>query len=120
MKTFLNFIIFFLFATILNAQNISIDNTAVPSRASGSYDWKVFIRSDEATLNTIDHVEYLLNPTFANPQVSSNNRATNFAYSAKGGGEFEIKARVFFRDTRKKPTIITYWLRLQSKAQRKV
>ncbi|MBC7686991.1 MAG: hypothetical protein H7211_02305 [Aquabacterium sp.] len=121
MKTLINFVAIVLYAFSIAAQNITVDNTATPG-SNGNYNWTVFIKTDAATLNSIDRVEYLLNPTFANPQVSSNNKATNFGYSAKGGGEFQIKAKVIFKDSRRQPALITYWIRLQARVvqQRRV
>ncbi len=119
MKKLFNCILLLLVVPALNAQNIAVDNTATVSAPNGNYDWTVFIRADEATLNKIDRVEYLLNPTFKSPQVSSSNRATSFAYSGKGWGEFEIRTKILFRDRRIPPVYIAYWLKLQSKIQQR-
>jgi transcription initiation factor IIF auxiliary subunit len=116
----INLIALLLFASSIAAQNITVNNRTSQSKKRGYYDWTVFIQADEATLNTIDHVEYLLPPTFITPQVSSYNRKTNFGYSATGWGEFEIKAKVVFKDRSKPGIYITYWLRLQSKVLKKV
>lgn len=110
-----NLIILLLFASSITAQDIKVDNTASLSRKRGYYNWTVFIRADEATLNSIDYVEYLLHPTFVTPQVNSYNKRTNFGYSANGWGEFEIKSKILFKDKTKPPRYITHWLKLQSK-----
>lgn len=119
MKKLFNCIIGIFFVAASLAQQIAVDNTAAASREKGSFDWTVFIRADDATLNSIDHVEYLLNPTFKSPQVTAGNRANNFAYSGKGWGEFEIKTKILFRDKKMPPMYITYWLKLQSKIQQR-
>jgi transcription initiation factor IIF auxiliary subunit len=98
----------------LSKTQIAIDNTSSLSGKSGYYNWTVFVQADDVTLNNIDHVEYLLHPTFSNPQVSSNNRSTNFSYTSTGWGEFEIKVKIVFKN-RQPPQYISYWLRLQSK-----
>ena len=95
------------------AQTISLDNTATASKKRGYYNWVVFVKATDSVLNTIDHVEYLLHPTFPKPEVSSYNRADKFNYSSSGWGEFEIKAKVVFKN--KKYLYLTHWLKLQSK-----
>lgn len=107
------FCLLFMLAT--SAQKISLNNTYSASFKKGYFDWTVFVNADAATLNSIDHVEYLLDPSFPKPQVSSNNRNTNFGYKANGWGEFEIKAKVFFKDKRKAVLYLTYWLSLKPK-----
>ncbi len=111
-----NFLLFLLIiiSPVTVAQQIAINNTSSLSGRSGYYNWTVFVQADYATLNNIDHVEYLLHPTFPNPQVSSNNRNINFGFSSTGWGEFEIKVKVVFKN-RQPPQYISYWLRLQSK-----
>ena len=102
------------FSAVAFSQQIAINNTASLSGRSGYYNWTVFVAADDATLNSIDHVDYLLHPTFPNPQVSSNNRSSKFSYSSTGWGEFEIKVKIVFKNGRA-PEYISYWLRLQSK-----
>ena len=97
-----------------SAQNIRAANTSHPSAKKGYFDWTVFIQSDNTTLNSIDHVEYLLHPSFPNPQVTSYDKANNFSYSASGWGEFEIKIKVVFKDPNRTPLYITHWLALKA------
>ena len=96
------------------AQNIKVANTSQLSKKKGYYDWTIFIQTDTSTLNSIDHVEYLLHPTFSNPQVSSYDRKGNFSYSTSGWGEFEIKIKVVFKDENKGPLYMTHWLVLKT------
>ena len=112
----LMFVLLF-FCCVANAQKISVDNSYSPSKKSGYYNWTVFVRADDAMLNSIDHVEYLLHPTFPNPQVSSYNRANSFSYTSSGWGEFEIKTKVVFKD-KSASQYIQYWLKLQPRMQR--
>ncbi|MBS1565187.1 MAG: hypothetical protein JST39_12410 [Bacteroidetes bacterium] len=103
-------------AGLLGAQTIRLNNTSVAlMRSKGNYSWKVFVDADALTLSTIARVEYLLNPSFPNPQVTvtANPANPNFSYSATGWGEFMIKAKVVFRDARKPPQLINYWLKLR-------
>jgi len=72
------------------------------------YEWKVFIDEDEETLNKIDHVEYLLHPTFPHPRRVAHNREGKFALRTRGWGKFTIKAMIFFKDETKER--VTYEL----------
>lgn len=62
------------------------------------YDWEVFVDEDEETLNKIEHVEYLLHPTFPFPRRVEHNKQSKFALKTRGWGEFTIKATIFFKD----------------------
>src|SRR6266536_4759197 len=99
MKRYYLLCIVFLFFGFADAQ-VTVSNTFSASTKAGYYNWTVFVQADDATLNTIDHVEYLLDPTFPNPQVSSFNRATKFSYSSTGWGEFDIKVKIVFKNRR--------------------
>lgn len=112
------FIFLMLAFSVSNAQTISLDNTASPSKTRGYYKWVVFVKASDSELNSIDHVEYLLHPTFPKPQVSVFNRASKFSYTATGWGEFEIKAKVVYKNN--KSQYLSYWLKLQPKTARKV
>jgi transcription initiation factor IIF auxiliary subunit len=60
--------------------------------------WKVFVDEDPEILANIDHVTYFLHPTFPNPVQTVSDPETGFALEAKGWGEFELNARVQFKD----------------------
>ena len=62
------------------------------------YEWKVFVDEDNDTLNKIDHVEYLLHPTFPNPRRIVADRESKFALRTGGWGQFRLRARVTFKD----------------------
>lgn len=102
-----------LFSCYADAQ-ITVNNTYSASRKAGYYNWTIFVQANDATLNTIDHVEYLLDPTFPTPQVSSSNRRNNFSYSSTGWGEFDIKVKVVFKNRRSQ--YIPYRLKLRPRA----
>lgn len=109
--------ILLLLSVYVKAQTVSLDNTVSPAKKRGYYKWVVFVKASDSVLNIIDHVEYLLHPTFPKPRVSVSNRAGKFSYTATGWGEFEIKAKIVFKN--KKYQYLSYWLRLQSKIIRK-
>lgn len=96
------------------AQKPVLDNTVKPAAKKGYYTWVVFVKADDPVLNAIDHVEYLLDPTFPKPQVTVYDRGSRFSYTATGWGEFEIKAKVVYRN--KEFEYLSYWLKLQSKS----
>lgn len=62
------------------------------------YDWKVFVDEDEKTLDEIDSVTYILHPTFPEPVRTIKDPSTGFALETKGWGEFQINARIHFKD----------------------
>jgi transcription initiation factor IIF auxiliary subunit len=115
MKRFFIILSLLLVAVTLGAQGIRLNNTAAAAKSKGYYNWKVFLDADVRSLASVDRVEYLLHPTFPNPQVTVQSNRTNptFSYGATGWGEFEIKARVVFRDRNKKPLLLNYWLKLR-------
>jgi len=62
------------------------------------YEWEVFVNENEETLGKIDHVEYLLHPTFPNPRRVANEKESKFAIRTSGWGEFTVKATITFKD----------------------
>jgi transcription initiation factor IIF auxiliary subunit len=60
------------------------------------YEWRVFVEDGEDVLDKIDHVEYLLHPTFPNPRRLVYDRQSRFALNGSGWGQFTIKIRVTY------------------------
>jgi transcription initiation factor IIF auxiliary subunit len=60
--------------------------------------WSVRLKGTSAELDDIDHVVYVLHPTFHNPVREIRDRATNFRMETKGWGSFTIYAKVVYRD----------------------
>jgi hypothetical protein len=77
----------------------------------GRYSWKVWLEAEEETLDRIDYVVYKLHPTFPRPEIRLTNRAENFALTAEGWGEFEIKIEVHYKDG--EGDILKHWLKLR-------
>ena len=115
MKYFSVLMPLFLGCLAISAQDIGIDNTA-KYLGNGQYSWTVFATGDAKALAGIDKVQYTLHPTFTNPIVYG--KGANFSYSATGWGEFNIVAKIFYKQKGKPPATVTHWLRLfpQSKA----
>src|SRR5215216_6775980 len=101
-------LLFFLCSSLLCGQNIAVDNTA-KYIGDGRYSWTVFLKGDTSQVAS---VQYTLHPTFPEPVVWG--KGSNYAFSAVGWGEFNIVARVYFRDKKKQPMIINHRLRLFS------
>ena len=103
----------FSFSRFLAGQNITVDNTA-KYLGEGRYSWTVFLKGDT---NQIASVQYTLHPTFREPVVSG--KGSTFAYTAVGLGEFNIVARIYFKDKNKQPLITNHWLHLFSSGHAK-
>jgi transcription initiation factor IIF auxiliary subunit len=74
-----------------------IDTRNVKGREYNWYRWMIFIDEPDEVLNTIDSVDYLLHPTFPNPQVNVSDRSTKFAYETVGWGMFTVYVTVYFK-----------------------
>ena len=103
--------------TVIHAQSIRVDNTAKYS--SGRYTWTIFLVADDATLNSIDYVQYTLHPSFPNPvqpPIKDRGGKCAFALSSESWGEFEVKVKIGFRNGT--TTDLKHWLTLlQNKNQ---
>jgi len=62
--------------------------------------WSVHLNGESAELDDIDHVVYILHPTFHNPVREIRDRTTNFRMETKGWGTFTIYAQAIHRDGR--------------------
>lgn len=60
--------------------------------------WSVWIEGPEEELDQIDHVVYILHPTFPNPVRTCSDRASKFRLDAFGWGTFRIYAKVISKD----------------------
>lgn len=78
----------------------------------GRYDWTVYVVAEEPVLNEIDHVVYILHPSFPEPKRLIETRENSFSLSANGWGEFLITAKVIFKNGEVVP--IEHWLRLEA------
>ena len=62
------------------------------------YDWEVFVDEEDEKINQIDHVIYFLHETFPEPVRTVADPQSRFALKSHGWGEFEVKARVIYKD----------------------
>jgi hypothetical protein len=86
------------------------DNTDMAASAGGSggaegamtgidwWRWWVFIKGTPEELDKIEHVTYMLHPTFHNPVRKVTDRSSNFRLQSVGWGGFRINAKVTLKD----------------------
>ncbi len=91
--------------------NIRLENSS-ELVGGGRYDWTVYVVAEEPVLNEIDHVVYILHPSFPEPKRIIETPENNFSLSANGWGEFLITARVTFKNGEVVP--VEHWLRLEA------
>ncbi|MBV8816793.1 MAG: hypothetical protein JO022_00475 [Acidobacteriaceae bacterium] len=60
--------------------------------------WAVWVDGTPEELDSVDHVTYILHPTFHNPVKVVHNRETKFRLEATGWGTFTVYAKVMFRN----------------------
>jgi transcription initiation factor IIF auxiliary subunit len=65
--------------------------------------WSVWLSGTPEELDLIDHVLYILDPTFHNPVRRVSDRATNFRLDTSGWGTFTIHANIVHRDSHEIP-----------------
>ncbi|THU38163.1 hypothetical protein FAM09_15905 [Niastella caeni] len=111
-------IILLLWACQAYAQNITVTNDASPATRKGYYNWKVYLVASSTVLSTIKEVVYTLHPTFKYPvqTVKASTRNRNFSYSASGWGEFDIKVKIVYNNSKRTPLYLVHHLRF-SKAK---
>lgn len=76
---------------------IQIKQQTVP-KGKDWWDWSVWLEGAKKELDVIDHVVYMLHPTFPNPVMSVANRKTGFRLDSSGWGEFTIYIQVKNKD----------------------
>ena len=62
--------------------------------------WSVWLEGASEELDTIDHVMYILDPTFHDPVREIKDRSTKFRLQTSGWGTFTIRAKVEHKDER--------------------
>jgi transcription initiation factor IIF auxiliary subunit len=60
--------------------------------------WSVQLNGTPAELDDVDHVIYVLDPTFHNPVRDSRDRASNFRLKSSSWGTFTIYVKIVHRD----------------------
>jgi transcription initiation factor IIF auxiliary subunit len=62
------------------------------------WEWSVWIDGTSEELDTVDHVIYILHPTFHDPVRVVQDRSTGFRLSTSGWGTFTLNAKVVSKD----------------------
>jgi TIR domain/YEATS family len=62
------------------------------------WDWAVWIEGPTEKLDEIDHVDYILHPTFPQPIRTVRERSTGFRLDSRGWGEFLIHVEIATKD----------------------
>jgi len=65
--------------------------------------WSVWIGGSSEELDAVDHVTYVLHPTFHNPVRMIDDRASNFRLDTSGWGTFTIHAKAVLKDGNEVP-----------------
>ena len=73
--------------------DVHLSNSA-KERSKDLWDWTVWVEGDDAALDQIASVRYLLHHTFREPIRVITDRASKFAMTSNGWGEFLIRAEI--------------------------
>jgi transcription initiation factor IIF auxiliary subunit len=98
--------------------SVRFNNTAEPAgevAARPYYAWELFVDEPPEVLDEIAEVEYILHPTFPNPVQVRTDPHDRFALRSRGWGEFQVRARVKFKDGR--VADLAYWLDLSKRRE---
>jgi transcription initiation factor IIF auxiliary subunit len=60
--------------------------------------WSVWLDGPPEELDDVDHVMYILDPTFNEPVREVDDRSTNFRIDARSWGIFTLHAKVFHKN----------------------
>lgn len=91
-------------------KEISITNTSEYA-INNKYQCNVFLTStDDSIFSDIDYVTYLLHPTFIHPTATTSNAKEKFKITLYVWGEFEIKAKVVYKN--KRIDLLSHWLHI--------
>ena len=77
-----------------------------------SWSWAAFLDDQgSGEMDKVDHVEYILHPTFRNPIRRVDTKEDGFKLATTSWGTFDLKAFVHFKDGSKKK--LTHEIELQ-------
>lgn len=65
--------------------------------------WSIWLAGTSEELDRIDHVVYILHPTFHDPVREVSDRPSNFRLNATGWGTFTIRGKAVFKDGQVQP-----------------
>jgi transcription initiation factor IIF auxiliary subunit len=67
---------------------------------NGRWKWSIWLGGTSEELDNVDHVMYILDPTFHNPVRTVNDRSSNFRLEDATWGAFKLYAKVSHKDGR--------------------
>ena len=84
------------------------------------FNWKVFMKADDAYLNSIKQIEYYLDPTYKDSKriITQTNGGKNFTLCTNGWGEFILRIKIVFKSATTKPINETYRLDLRTASKK--
>ena len=95
--------------------SIKLQNTSEYVDKRGTTDWwnwTAYIDvTDDDNLDEVSYVEYYLHPSFKNPIRRVKEKEGGFPLKTSGWGVFLLRAKVFFKDTKKKPLSLEHYLK---------
>jgi len=97
--------------------SIFLKNSSTYVRKKGTTDWWDWTAYIECTppdsLQDIEYVEYYLHPSFPNPVRRIYKEDGGFIMKTSGWGVFELKAKVLFKNSARKPEILAHSLKFE-------
>ena len=81
-------------ATVLKRPNVNLNGVWT----NGTWSVKVWVEGESQILSQIDRVTYFLHPTFHPPVVTRYSLSDKFGIYLTAWGQFEIKAKAYFKD----------------------
>ena len=93
--------------------SVKLENNSIALEKGTSrewYQWKVFVSASDKELNNIENVTYFLHPTFPEPVIEVKDISSKFALEQIGWGEFQIKAKIKYKDGKEEE--VSHWLKL--------
>jgi transcription initiation factor IIF auxiliary subunit len=61
------------------------------------YPWRIYVDGTPAALAKIDHVEYVLHPSFPRPVITTSDSAKQFSYEVMGYGSFDLTYKIYLK-----------------------
>ena len=92
------------------------NNSSYEGKEGGTdwWNWTAYVEcTSPDSLEDIAYVEYHLHPTFRNPIRRIRQRTGGFPLKTSGWGVFELRAKVIFKDKRKKTMMLKHFLEFE-------
>ncbi len=87
-----------LMAITLNNFSKKVGNKTLRTKSYDWFKWRVFIDEPKSVLQKIQSVDYVLHPTFPNPNRTITDKESGFALESSGWGSFRIYGTIHYID----------------------